>query len=399
MDRLERIVLMTPVSREMLARSVTSEGQMSLPAEAYADASVFRWEMEHFFDGSWVCVGRSEDLRNAGDRRAIRLGRERALLVRDEGGKLRAFYNVCRHRGHELMAVDETASGRFIRCPYHAWAYGLDGELRGAPGFGKSDGFDKADYPLVPVRIAEWQGWVFANASGEAVPLEEHVGNLGDMIGNHGAGELVTAARQDYEVEANWKILVENYHECYHCPSIHPELCKVSPPKSGEDHESRGAWVGGSMELADHAETMSLTGESFAPRLQHLAAGQEREVYYYQIFPNLLISPHPDYVITHSLTPVAPDRTHVECEWLFGREAVETEGFDPSYATEFWHITNGQDWRACEAVQRGVSSRGYRQGPLSPEESTVGKFVAMVARGYLEGRVAPPPRRTSETVQ
>ena len=390
---------MTPVNRELLVRSLISEGQMNLPAAAYTDALVLRWEMEHFFDGSWVCVGRSEDLRYAGDRRAVRLGHERILVVRDESGELRAFYNVCRHRGHELMAVGETASGRFVRCPYHAWAYGLDGELRGAPGFGKSDGFDKADYPLVPVRIAEWQGWVFANASGEAVPFEEHVGNLGDMIGNHGAGELVTAARQDYEVEANWKILVENYHECYHCPSIHPELCKVSPPKSGEDHESRGAWVGGSMELEDHAETMSLTGESFAPRLPLLAAGQEREVYYYQIFPNLLISPHPDYVMTHRLTPVAPDRTHVECEWLFSREALASEGFDPSFATEFWHITNGQDWRACEAVQRGVSSRGYRQGPLSPEESTVGKFVAMVARGYLDGRVAQAPGRISGSVQ
>jgi glycine betaine catabolism A len=390
---------MTPINREQLARSMISEGQMSLPAEAYADASVLRWEMEHFFDGSWVCVGRSEDLRNAGDRRAVSLGHERALLVRDESGKLRAFYNVCRHRGHELMDVGETASGRFVRCPYHAWAYGLDGSLKGTPGYAGVASFDKADYPLVPVRIAEWQGWVFANASGDAVPFEEHVGNLGDMIGNHGSGELVTAARQDYEVEANWKILVENYHECYHCPSIHPELCKVSPPKSGEDHESRGAWVGGSMELEEHADTMSLTGQSFAPRLPHLAEGQEREVYYYQIFPNLLISPHPDYVLTHRLTPVAPDRTRVECEWLFSREALASEGFDPSYATEFWHITNGQDWRACEAVQRGVSSRGYRQGPLSPEETTVGRFVAMVARGYLEGRVPQAPERTSETVQ
>jgi glycine betaine catabolism A len=390
---------MTPINREQLARSMISEGQMSLPAEAYADASVLRWEMEHFFDGSWVCVGRSEDLRNAGDRRAVSLGHERALLVRDESGKLRAFYNVCRHRGHELMEVGETASGKFVRCPYHAWCYGLDGSLKGAPGYAGVASFDKADYPLVPVRIAEWQGWVFANASGDAVPFEEHVGNLGDMIGNHGSGELVTAARQDYEVEANWKILVENYHECYHCPSIHPELCKVSPPKSGEDHESRGAWVGGSMELEEHADTMSLTGQSFAPRLPHLAEGQEREVYYYQIFPNLLISPHPDYVLTHRLTPVAPDRTRVECEWLFSREALASEGFDPSYATEFWHLTNGQDWRACEAVQRGVSSRGYRQGPLSPEETTVGRFVAMVARGYLEGRVPQAPERTSETVQ
>jgi len=378
---------MTPLDRELLAPSLVSDGQMSLPAGAYSDDSVLAWEMEHFFDGSWVCVGRSDDLRNPGDRRAVSLGHERALLVRDEEGALQAFYNACRHRGHELLEVGATAGGKYVRCPYHAWAYGLDGSLQGTPGYAGVPEFDKADYPLVPIRISEWEGWVFANASGDAPPFEEHVGNLGDMIGNHHPGELVTAAWNDYEVAANWKILAENYHECYHCPSIHPELCRVSPPKSGEDHEASGAWVGGSMELEDHAETMSLDGESHAPKLPHLTALQGREVYYYQLFPNLLISPHPDYIMTHRLTPLAPDRTAVECEWLFSREAVESEGFDHSYASDFWHITNGQDWTACEGVQRGASSRGYRQGPLSPEESTVGKFVAMIARGYLEGRV------------
>jgi Rieske 2Fe-2S family protein len=296
---------MTPVDRKLLASSLTSDGQMSLPAGAYADVSVFRWELEHFFDESWVSVGRAEDLRDAGDRRAVRLGRESVLLVRGEGGSLHAFYNVCRHRGHELLEVGRAASGRFVRCPYHAWCYGPDGELKGAPGFGNVTGFDKADYSLVPVRLAEWQGWLFANASGDAPPFEEHVGNLGEMIGNHRSGELVAGARRDYEVAANWKILVENYHECYHCPSIHPELCKVSPPKSGEDHEARGAWVGGSMELEDHAQTMSLTGESFAPTLPHLTALQQREVYYYQLFPNLLISLHPDYVLTSGAPPRA----------------------------------------------------------------------------------------------
>ncbi len=394
---------MAPIDRELLSLSVISEGQMSLPAEAFNDDAVLDWEMEHFFDESWVCVGRAEDLRGPGDRCAVALGRESALLVRDEEGNLRAFYNVCRHRGHLLAEVGESSSGRFIRCPYHAWAYGLDGSLQGAPGFGSSPWFDKADYPLVQVRIAEWEGWLFANASGDAPPFEEHVGNLGEMIGNHRPGELVTVARRSYEIGANWKILVENYHECYHCPSIHPELCKVSPPKSGEDHEARGIWFGGSMELEDHAETMSLTGESFAPRLPYLAEGQEREVYYYQLFPNLLISPHPDYVMTHRLRPLAPGRTAVECEWLFSREAVETEGFDPSYAIEFWDLTNGQDWKACEGVQRGAASRGYRQGPLSPDESTSGKFVATVARGYLEGRATQlrdwiPPERTHKQV-
>jgi glycine betaine catabolism A len=378
---------MAPVDRELLAASLGSEGQMSLPAAAYTDPSVLGWEMENFFDRGWVCVGRSEGLGGVGERRAVRLGRESVLLVRGEDGGLRAFYNVCRHRGHELLAADETAGGRFIRCPYHAWAYGLDGCLKGAPGFGGVAGFDKADYALVPVRVAEWQGWVFANASGDAPPFEEHVGDLGEMVGNHRCAELVAAARHDYEIAANWKILVENYHECYHCPSIHPELCRVSPPKSGEDQEAQGAWIGGSMELEAHAETMSLTGESFAPRLPHLAPGQGREVYYYQLFPNLLISLHPDYVMTHRITPLAPGRTHVECEWLFSREAVEAGGFDPSYASDFWDVTNRQDWRACEGVQRGAASRGYRQGPLSPEETTVGKFVAMVSRGYLEGGV------------
>jgi len=217
-------------------------------------------------------------------------------------------------------------------------------------------------------------------------------------------GPLVVAVRHDYEIAANWKILVENYHECYHCSFIHPELCEVSPPTSGGDNlEPEGAWIGGPMDLYEGVETMSLTGESHAPNLPRLTEVQERTVYYYQLFPNLLISLHPDYVLTHRLLPLAPDRTAVECEWLFSKEAVESEGFDPSYASEFWDITNGQDWHACEGVQRGASSRGYRQGPLSPDESTSGKFVAMVARGYLEGGVTQipdwiPPERNSESI-
>src|SRR5829696_4405984 len=210
-------------------------------------------------------------------------------------------------------------------------------------------------------------------------------------------GPLVVAVRHDYEIAANWKILVENYHECYHCSFIHPELCEVSPPTSGGDNlEPEGAWIGGPMDLYEGVETMSLDGKSHAANLPHLAAGQDRTVHYFQLFPNLLISPHPDYVLTHRLQPLAPDRTHVECEWLFSREAVETEGFDPSYASDFWDITNGQDWTACESVQRGVSSRGYRRGPLSPREDAVYQLITMVANGYLEGRVARPASRAPE---
>src|ERR687889_275625 len=175
--------------------------------------------------------------------------------------------------------------------------------------------------------VVEWQGWLFANASGDAPQFEEHAGNLEDLVRNYGCEELVVATRHDYKIAANWKILVENYHECYHCSSIHPELCKVSPPKSGGDNlEPEGAWIGGPMDL-------------------------------------------------------------------YTREAVEQPGFDPSFASDFWDITNRQDWHACEAVQRGVSSRGYRRGPLSPREDAVYQFITMVANGYLQGKVSRPASR------
>jgi Rieske 2Fe-2S family protein len=244
-------------------------------------------------------------------------------------------------------------------------------------------------------RVVEWQGWFFVNASVDAPTFEEHAGNLEDLVRNYGCEDLVVAARHDYQIAANWKILAENYHECYHCSSIHPELCEISPPTSGGDNlEPEGAWIGGPMDLYEGVETMSLDGKSHAPNLPRLTEGQDRTVYYFQLFPNLLISLHPDYVMTHRLRPLAPDRTAVECEWLFSREAVEQEGFDPSYASDFWDITNRQDWHACEAVQRGVSSRGYRRGPLSPREDAVYQFTTMVANGYLAGGVARPASRT-----
>jgi Rieske 2Fe-2S family protein len=204
-------------------------------------------------------------------------------------------------------------------------------------------------------------------------------------------GDLVTAARHDYDVAANWKLIVENFHECYHCPSIHPELCRMSPPDSGRNMRPGGAWAGGSMELRPAAETMSVTGRRDAPYLPGLDERQRREVCYFGLFPNLLISLHPDYVMTHRIEPAGAGRSRIECRWLFPPEVAGRPGFDPGYAAGFWDITNRQDWRACKAVQRGVASRGYIPGPLSPREDAVYQFEVMVARGYLEGRVSPPP--------
>jgi Rieske 2Fe-2S family protein len=372
----------------------------TLPAEAYLSDDVLAWERDRFFEASWVCLGRSADLAAPGDQRAVRAGNEGILLVRGPDGALRGFYNSCRHRGHELLEPGETRNLRAIKCPYHAWVYSLDGALSGAPRFGGIPGFDRADWPLIPARIEEWHGWVFANASGDAPPLAGHVGNLDTVVEPWEPERLVAAERHDYVVKANWKGITENYHECYHCPSIHPALCKVTPPDSGENLVQTGCWVGGTMELMDHAETMSMTGESRGIPLRGLDPKRLREVWYIGLFPNLLISLHPDYVMTHRMEPISAGETYVECEWLFAPEATGRPDFDPGYASEFWDVTNREDWGACESVQRGLASRGQRQGPFAPEEDEVHSFMAMVACGYLDGRVSTPPRirRTSVAV-
>lgn len=378
-----------PLDHATVARALAPFGEShTLPADAYTSADVFSWEQDRLFERSWVCVGRAPELDEPGDRRAFRIGSDGVLLVRGRSGRLNAFFNVCRHRGHELVEPGSSGRGRAIRCPYHAWVYDIDGNLKGAPRFNDRAGFDRGAHSLIPVRVMEWRGWVFVNVSGDAPAFSDHVGNLDELVSGHEPERLRSAAREEYVVEANWKIIIENFHECYHCPSIHPELCRVTPPDSGINLEPHGAWVGGSMELADTAETMSLTGESFGVALRGLDTRRRRQVLYFGVMPNQLMSLHPDYVMTHRIDPIAPDRSLVECEWLFAPEAVEQAGFDPSYATDFWDLTNRQDWRACESVQRGVSSRGYRPGPLSPLEDEVYKFVNMVARAYMEGGLA-----------
>jgi Rieske 2Fe-2S family protein len=382
-----------PIDRAAIERVLLPFGDShTLPGEAYSSQDVFTWEKQYFFEGSWVCVGRSDDLASPGDRRAVQVGAESVLLVRDHG-RLRAFFNVCRHRGHELSEVGHCTNARVIKCPYHAWVYGLDGSLRGAPRFSDRPSFDRSDYPLVDVAIAEWHGWVFVNASSDAPTFEEHVGSLAGFIAGHEAERLRRGARHDYVIEANWKIVTENYHECYHCPQIHPELCRVSPPESGYNISPDGAWAGGSMDLMDHAETMSLDGESHGVTLRGLDPKKRREVLYFGLFPNLLISLHPDYVMTHRIEPLGPGRSRIECEWLFPPEALAREGFDASYAADFWDITNREDWGACEAVQRGTASRGFRQGPLAAAEDAVYDFETIVANGYLGRPLRPADRR------
>jgi glycine betaine catabolism A len=374
-----------PLDAAELDRALRPFGQSTmLPAAAYTDPGVLAWERRHFFAESWPCVGRVEDLAtdDAGrpvTQRALLAGDIAVLLTVEGGadvgdGTVRAFANTCRHRGHEVLPEGGTGTKRALTCPYHAWSYDLRGQVIVAPGFDTVPTFDKSEFGLVELPVAVWHGWVFVNATATAAPFEEHLGALDTLVAPYAPERLVRGARHGYEIAANWKIVCENYHECYHCPLIHPELCQVSPPTSGANYDLPGAWVGGAMDLADDAVTMSLDGRSDGLFLDGV---DPRKVLYLGLFPNLLVSLHPDYVMAHRLLPLAPDRTWVECSWYFASSEV-----DPTYAVDFWDLTNKQDFGACESVQRGLSSPHFKPGPFAPNEDAVHRWVTLVGRGY-----------------
>jgi Rieske 2Fe-2S family protein len=216
-----------------------------------------------------------------------------------------------------------------------------------------------------------------------AVPsFDRYVGELAAKLAAYDIGALVVADRHSYEVAANWKVIAENYHECYHCPLIHPELCQVTPPDSGDNYDLPGAWIGGSMELRDGMASMSLDGSLAA---EPLPGVDPVKVEYLHLLPNLLVSAHPDYVMTHRMLPLSPGRTWVECSWLTLPSSAPAGA--PG-AVEFWDITNRQDWAACESVQRGLESPHFRPGPFAPREDAVAQLVSMIGAAYRTGALS-----------
>lgn len=373
-----------PVPAADLAAALAPFGRSRmLPREAYIDPNVFAWEQRNIFSG-WICVGHASDISSAGAQRAVGSGANAVLLVRSEADEVRAYANTCPHRGHELLAPGSETTKRSIICPYHSWSFQLDGALRNAPGFRDADDFefDPGAFGLRELRLVNWHGWLFVDPSGRDADFAEHVAGLENIVSPYRPEDLTVVARHSYELAANWKVIVENYQECYHCSRIHPELSRVSPPTSGETLELDGEWLAGWMSIVDGAETMSLTGKSGGAAIAGLSEHELRTVMYIVGYPNLLVSLHPDYVMTHRMTPLAVDRTYLECAWAFPKDVAATDNFDPSYAVDFWDLTNRQDWAACESVQRGLASPHARPGPLAPDEDGVYQFVTRVARAY-----------------
>lgn len=351
----------------------------TLDAAWYLSSEIFDRERERIFARSWMCAGRAEQIAERGAFFTAQVAGEDLIVTSDQSGRPHAFYNVCRHRGTRMC---EERAGTFkgsIQCPYHAWTYALDGTLLAARNMDGTPGFDRHDYPLREAHIVDFEGFLFVALD----PNEPFAGAFAPLIGRFGAwhiASLRSAKRIEYDLACNWKLVFQNYSECYHCPVIHPQLEKLSASDSGQNDLVEGPFLGGYSTLRDEDGSLTTSGRSARAPLAGLPADERGRVYYYTIFPSLLLSLHPDYVMTHYVEPVDPSHTRVTCEWFFDAAAAAQPGFDPSDAVEFWDLTNRQDWHVNELTQAGIASRAYAPGPYSQQEGLLHAFD----RHYLE---------------
>jgi len=352
--------------------------EASLHRRWYLDEAYFEKEKSAIFLREWICVGREEDWPNPGDHQVLALFGESILLVRNRAGALRAFYNVCRHRGAQLCSQHPaeqsaaTAHGgiigkRLIRCPYHGWTYDLDGKLTHAPFMDTQDSFDPESITLHPVAVAAWGGFVFLNLTPEAAPDFDHaIGGPAERLSRYPLESLRTGRLIDYDVAANWKVLCENYNECYHCGPVHPELSALVPAfreNGGSDLD----WERG-VPHREGATTFTMSGET--PRRSFPGLNEDEQVRHKGelVLPNLFLSLSRDHVTAYILLPTSANHCEIRCLFLFEAQEIDSATFSPEDAVAFWDLINRQDWAICESVQRGMNSRVFEHGALSPME-------------------------------
>ncbi|HJY98237.1 MAG TPA: aromatic ring-hydroxylating dioxygenase subunit alpha [Patescibacteria group bacterium] len=349
-------------------------GSMTLPQEYYTSPEIFSKEKERIFRG-WVCAGHVSRIPDAGSYFLLDQAPDNLIVLRDKEGGVRAFHNVCRHRGTRVEDAPEGMFSNSIQCSYHAWTYGLDGKLIGAPFMKDVDGFNPENFPLKAADVHQWNGFIFVNTGGgKTASFEQEYPGLTGRMSQWNMGALKSHKRIPYEVKSNWKYVFQNFNECYHCPTLHPALNKLADYTSGNNDLTEGSALGGFIEFTEDSRSMTMTGRTCAIPLGDLSPEDSRRGYYYSVLPNLLLNVHPDYVMFHLVSPQAPDRTKVISEWLFNPEANSKKDFRPEDAIEFWDITNIQDWNVCELGQKGVSSPAYEPGPYSPRESLLAAF-------------------------
>ena len=356
----------------------------TLPGRYYYDPAIYEMELERIFSQMWVCVGRADAITGAGVYEVVTVGRESIIVVRGRDDVLRAFLNVCRHRGARLC---NEASGKLkgsIQCRYHAWTYGLDGRLIGAPNVLSDEQFERALFGLLPVALEVWEGLVWLNLGDDPASIADQLNEpIIERFGGYAAfarydvGNLKVGKRIAYDVQANWKLVLENFMECYHCGPMHPEFCRLLPGyKTGDVSD----YVNGeAVSLAENVEAFTITGKASRPPLPGLLPEDLRHYYGFVLQPNVLLNLLHDHVVMHWLIPNGPGRTVIMCDWLFDPQVMARADFDPMDAVEIFDIVNRQDWEVCELTQLGMGSKAYRSGGVYvPEERHIRAFADFV---------------------
>jgi Rieske 2Fe-2S family protein len=369
------------------ARPEMAAGALTLPAAYYTDPGFFAREMEAIHYSMWLWAGRTEQLPGPGSYFVRDFASASVIVLRDAKGQVAAFNNVCRHRGTRLCKGESGAFAGRIQCSYHAWTYDLEGCLVNAPHMEKVQGFREIDHPLGRVATAIWDGHVFINLAADPLSFAEHLAGLDVKFRPWGMESLKLVERRTYHLKANWKLVIQNYSECLHCPIVHPLLNRQSHYMSGDNERPRPTYLGGRMDLRDGMATLSLDGQTNRAPLPGLSAEDCRHVYYYALLPNLLLNLHPDYMLTFALWPRAVDRTDIVCEWYFHPDEIAKPGFDPKSSIDFWDLTNRQDWELSDLAQAGIGTRGYRPGPYSNREELLLGLDQFV-RDRVEGNKA-----------
>jgi len=375
--------------------------EAGLPAGWFRDPAHYERELDVLWYDRWIAVAREEEIPEAGDYRVAEVGTQSIFIVRGEDGALRAFHNTCRHRGSILCIAPQGSFARHrIVCPYHAWTYDLDGRLIATPRRMPTPDFDPGKFPLYGVAVATWGGFLFVHLAGrKAPPLAQTLGTMPARFERYAFASLRIGKRIVADVHANWKLLCENFSECFHCPPVHPELCRIVTA-----YRDAGAWglqrdVDGRAiaetrpEYAAGAQTLTLDGSAKIAPFRGLTAVERRTLYVpAMVLPNLFLNVQPDYVNAHMMFPTGPESVRIVYDWLFEPEAIAGPGFDLDHYIALWDITNKQDARNCEWQQRGIRSREFRHGHFVPQEFDCHRFAEWV-RSALGAKRASASRR------
>lgn len=394
-------VAQSPQSSSLQALIRRYQPGQSLPQEFYTDEVVFQADLRQIFYRSWLFVGHSCEVAQPGDYLTVTVGDESLVVVRDRD-RLHAHFNVCRHRGSRI-ALASCGQAKALVCPYHQWSYQLDGQLRGARLMGRE--FDRAEHGLISAQVRELAGLIFVCLAAQPPDFEAAVDAISPQLTPHRLDQAKIIARHTYTVSANWKTLIENNRECYHCAGAHPEffLSNYDFGLPGDTRATRryqkslaesyqrwqamglaprevsfpdGGWFRvARLPLKPPFLTESLTGQLTAPLMGDFT---QPEVGSLRIIglPNFWGHANADYAMTTRVIPLAVNQTQIDVAFLIHPDAVEGRDYSPADVAAVWQATSEQDWQLCENNYAGIRSSAYRPGPLSPlTESSVTRFL------------------------